>query len=83
VSKLGIPYENRGLITLCINDAMITTMDGIRPLPKVEAVDTIVARTCKGELGSGTPPVVAIVEGVCGLPDELATFASITACRII
>jgi hypothetical protein len=64
VSKLGIPYENGGPIALCVNDAVITAMDGIRPLPEVEVVETIVAWTCEGELGGGTPPVVAVVEGV-------------------
>jgi hypothetical protein len=64
MSKLGIPYENGGPITLCINGTVIASMHGIRPLPKVEAVETIVARTCEGYLGGGTPPFVAIVEGV-------------------
>jgi hypothetical protein len=67
VSKLGILYENRGPVALCVNDAVITTMDGIRPLPEVEVVETIVAQTCEGELGGGTPPFVAAVEGVEGI----------------
>jgi hypothetical protein len=43
---------------------VIVAMDGIKPLPEVEAVKTIVARTYEGDLGGRTPPVVEIVEGV-------------------
>ena len=64
MSKLGILYENGGHVTLCVNDSVIIAIDEIRLLPKVEAVETIVARTCKGELGGRTPPIVAVVEGV-------------------
>jgi hypothetical protein len=64
MSKLGISYENRGLIALVINSAVITAMDGIKSLPEVELVDTIVAQTYQGELGGGTPPVVVVIEGL-------------------
>jgi hypothetical protein len=64
VSKLGILYENEGPVALCVNGAVIAAMDGIRTLPEVEVVETMVARNYEGELGGGTPPVVAIVEGV-------------------
>jgi hypothetical protein len=39
-------------------------MDRIRPLIEVEAVETMVAQTCEGELGYETPLVVVVVEGV-------------------
>jgi hypothetical protein len=42
ISKMGIPYENGGPVTLCVNEAMISTIDGIRPLLEVEAVETMV-----------------------------------------
>jgi hypothetical protein len=64
VSKPGIPYENGGPVALYVNGAMIVAIDEIRPLPEVEAVDTIVVWTCKGELGDKMPPVVVVVEGV-------------------
>jgi hypothetical protein len=64
VSKPGISYENRGPVTLCVNRVVIVDIDRIRPLPEVEAIETIMVRTYKGELGGGTPPVVAVVEGV-------------------
>jgi hypothetical protein len=37
-SKLGIPYENGGPITFCINEAMFVVDDGIRPLLEVKGV---------------------------------------------
>ena len=64
MSKLGIPYENYEPVTLYVNGSMITAIDKIRPLPKVEAVETIVAQTYEGELGGETPLVVVVVEGV-------------------
>jgi hypothetical protein len=64
ISKLGIPYENRGPITLCVNSAMVASIDGIRSLFEVEVVETIVVHTYEGELGGGTPPVVEVIEGV-------------------
>jgi hypothetical protein len=63
VSKLGILYENRGP-AIYVNDAVVVTIDEIRPLPEVEVVETIVVQTYEGELGGGTPPIVAAVEGV-------------------
>jgi hypothetical protein len=64
VSKLGIPYENGGLITLCVNGAVVTAIDGIRPLPEVEVVETMVVWTDEGGLGGRMPLMVAVVEGV-------------------
>jgi len=42
VSKSGIPYENGGPIILCVNGAVLTAEDDIRPLPEVEVVETMV-----------------------------------------
>lgn len=64
VPKPGIPYENGGLVALWVNGAVIAAIDGIRPLPEVEAVETIVVRTDDGWLGGGTSPVVIVVEGI-------------------
>jgi hypothetical protein len=61
---LGISYENGGPITLYVNVAVIIAIDGVRPLPEVEAVKTIVVRTGEGGLGGGMPPMVAVIEGV-------------------
>jgi hypothetical protein len=43
VLKLGIPYENGGPVALCVSGAVIISMDEIKPLPEVEAVETMVA----------------------------------------
>jgi hypothetical protein len=64
VSKSGIPYEKGGPVALCVNGAVIATINGIRSFPEVEVVETIVVQTGEGELGGGTPPVVVVVEGV-------------------
>jgi len=64
MSKLGIPYENEGPIALYRNGAMTVTMDGIRPLPEVEAIETIMDWTYELELGGVMPPIVAVIEGV-------------------
>jgi hypothetical protein len=65
VSKSGIPYENGGPVALCVNGAVIAAIDGIRPLPEVEVVETIVVQTDEGGLGGRNAPlVVAVVEGV-------------------
>ena len=64
MSKPGIPYENGGPIALCMKGAVIAIINEIKPLPEVEAVETIVAWTSKGELGGETPLVVVVVEGV-------------------
>jgi len=45
VSKPGIPYENGGPITLFMKCAVISPIDGIKPLPEVEAVEITVAWT--------------------------------------
>jgi hypothetical protein len=43
---------------------MITTIDEIRTLNKVEAFETMVVQTRKGGLGGRMPPVVAVIDGV-------------------
>jgi hypothetical protein len=60
VSNLGIPYENGGPISLCVNNVVVSTIDGIRLLLEVEVVETIVVLTYEGEIGGGRPPVVAV-----------------------
>jgi hypothetical protein len=64
ISKLDIPYENGGPVTLCVNGVVITSIDEIKPFPEVEAIKTIVVRTDEGRLGGGTPLVVESIEGV-------------------
>jgi hypothetical protein len=64
ISKPDVPYENGGPIALYVNGAVITSIDRIKPLPEVEAVETIMFLIKEGGLGGGTPPIVAIVEGV-------------------
>jgi hypothetical protein len=64
ISKLGIPYENGGSVALYVNGEMVIAIDGIKPLPKVEVVETMVVHTNEGGLGGGMPPMVAVVEGV-------------------
>jgi hypothetical protein len=34
ISKSGIPYENGGPVTLCVNGAVIATIDEIDHCPK-------------------------------------------------
>jgi hypothetical protein len=62
--KPGIPYENRGPVTFWVNGAVIAAMDGIRLLPEVEAVETIVVRTGDGWLGGGISPVVIVMKEI-------------------
>ena len=50
VSKLGIPYENGGPVALWVKGAVITSIDRIKPLLEVEAVDTMVFQNGKGGL---------------------------------
>jgi hypothetical protein len=64
VLKPGIPYENGGPIALLVNGSMIAAIDKIRPLPEVEAVDTIVVWTGDGWLGGRKTLVVTTVEGI-------------------
>jgi hypothetical protein len=56
--------RNGGPVALWVKGAVIATIDGIRPLPEVEAVETMVVQTDDGWLGGGKPPVVTVVEGV-------------------
>jgi hypothetical protein len=62
--KLGIPYENKGFVALWVKGAVIAAIDGIIPLPEVEAVKTMVLQTGDSWLGGRTPPVVIVIEGV-------------------
>jgi hypothetical protein len=64
VPKPGIPYEKGGPIAFWVNGVVIAAIDGIRPLKKVDSVETIVAWTDNGWLGGGTPPVVTVMEGI-------------------
>jgi hypothetical protein len=51
-------------VALWVKGVVIATIDGIRPLPEVEAVKTIVVRNGDGWLGGGKSPVVMAVEGI-------------------
>jgi hypothetical protein len=64
VPKPGIPYENRGDVTLWVNGAVITAIDKIRPFPEVEGFETIVAWTNDGWLGGGIPLVMIVIEEI-------------------
>jgi hypothetical protein len=64
VSKSSMLYENRGPIAFYVNDAVIVSTDIIRPLPKVDVVETIMVRTDEGGLGGGMPSVLVVIEGV-------------------
>jgi hypothetical protein len=64
ISKSSILYENRGPVALCVNGAVVVTIDDIIPLPEIEVVETIVFWTGEGGLGGEIPPMVATVEGV-------------------
>jgi hypothetical protein len=64
VSKLCIPYQNGGLIAICVNGVMVIVKDGIRPLPQLEGVDTTVVQTAEGGLGGRIPPMVVSKRGV-------------------
>jgi hypothetical protein len=64
VLKPGIPNENGGLVALCVNEAVITAINGIGPLLKLEEVKTIVVRIDDGWIGGGTPPIVTVVKGI-------------------
>jgi hypothetical protein len=57
-SNPGIPYENGGLVALYVNVVVVTVDDGIRPLPKVEGVETTMFWTNEGRLGGNIPPVL-------------------------
>jgi hypothetical protein len=47
-----------------VNEAVIATIDGIKPLPEVEAVETMVVWTIEGGLGGEMPPIMVVIEGV-------------------
>jgi hypothetical protein len=64
IPKPGISYENGGHVAFWVKGAVITAIEGIKPLPEVEAVETIVAHTDDGWLGGRTPIIVIIVEEI-------------------
>jgi hypothetical protein len=76
---LGIPYENIGPVSLYVKGSVVVTKDGIGPLLKVEAVETMVARTSDDGVGVGTLPVMTTMAGILGFPEEETGFASITS----
>jgi hypothetical protein len=47
-----------------VKGAVIASIDGIRQLPEVEALKTMVVQTDDGWLGGGKPFIVIIVEGI-------------------
>jgi hypothetical protein len=72
-------YENGGPVALGGKGVMATTIDGIRPLCKVEAIETMVARTGDGGLGGENFPVVTTVVGIEEFPEGVTTSVSIAA----
>jgi hypothetical protein len=66
-----------------VNREVVVANDKSRPLPEVDGDETTVVQTDEGVLGCRMPPVVASFEGVSGLPDEVASFASIVSCKTI
>ena len=59
------------------------TKDGIRPLCKVVAIDTMVAQTNDGGLGGEISPVVTTVVRIEEFPEGVTTFVSIVVCNTI
>jgi hypothetical protein len=68
VLKLGIPYENGGPVALWVKGAVITIIEGIRPFPKVEAVETMVVLTDDDLLGGGKTPCSDSRRGSISIP---------------
>jgi hypothetical protein len=66
-----------------VKGVVATTIDGIGPLLKVEAVETMVAQTGDSGLGGGIYPMVTTVVGIEEFPEEVATFVSIVACDTV
>jgi hypothetical protein len=60
--KPGIPYENRGLVTLLLKGSVIGIIEGIIPLPELEVVDTIMVELGDGWFGKAF--VVTVVDGI-------------------
>jgi hypothetical protein len=65
-----------------VNEIVVESIKGIKTLPKVVGVKKTVVLIGAGEGGGTMPPQGVVVMGVQGLPDEVATFASIATCRI-
>ena len=76
VPELGIPYENRGPVTLGVKGVVDVVIDGVGPLCDVVVAETMVARTDDGNLGDASP-VVATVVGMEEFPEEVTAFVSI------
>jgi hypothetical protein len=76
VPELGIPYENRGPVTLGVKGGVAAAIDGDRPLCDVVAVETVVAQTDDGKLGHASP-VVTTVMGIEEFPGEVTAFVAI------
>jgi hypothetical protein len=76
VPKLGIPYENGGLVALGVKGGVAAVIDGVGPLCDVVAVETMVARTDDDKLGYASP-VVATVMGIEEFPEEVTMFVAI------
>jgi hypothetical protein len=66
-----------------VKGAVAAAIDGIGPLLKVEAVETMVTRTSDGGLGGGKSPVVTTVVGIEEFPEDVAAFVSIAACDTV
>jgi hypothetical protein len=60
---------------------MVEVVKGIRSLPEVVGVETIVVLTDEGGRGGRMPPAVVVVRGVRRLPNEVTTFSSVVAHR--
>jgi hypothetical protein len=71
-------YENRGPVALYVKGVVVVSKDGFGPLLEVEVVETMVSWTGDGGVGGGTPPVMTIMAGISGFPEEEIGFASIT-----
>jgi hypothetical protein len=59
------------------------TIDGIRPLCEVEAIETMVAQTGDGGLGGGNSPMVTTVVGIEEFPQGVIAFVSIATCDTV
>jgi hypothetical protein len=62
---------------------MAATIDGIVPLCKVEAAETMVAQIGDGGLGGGKSPVVTTIVGIEEFPRGVTTFVSIASCDTV
>jgi hypothetical protein len=76
VPKLGIPYENGGLVALGVKGGVAAAIDGIGPLCNVVAAETMVTRTDDDKLGDASP-MVATVMGIEEFLEEVIAFVAI------